>query len=285
MTAVRSEVDMSETKTEVKKAPGVGLIYAAIPAIMAEIPSICKDRKNTAQGYNFRGIDDVYNALNPILAKHQVFMRADVLEIKREERPSKSGGIMAFVQVRVRYSFVASDGSFVSTDALGEGMDSGDKATPKAMSIAQKYAILQMFAIPTAEPKDPEVDNPEPSKPLAATIQAKPEQKPVAPQASMVDLHNAMIRGIAVIEALGIGQTIESTWDAIHKEVKKKFNRDFAEASELSAEESAGVVDYLRRWYRHVMDGRKAVAAKHAEEVPRPDDEDDESVQTDGYGA
>jgi hypothetical protein len=160
-----------EAKTTANPA---GLIYSAIPAIMAEIPSIYKDRKNDAQHYNFRGIDDVYNAVNPILAKYRVFMRADVMDVKREERPSKSGGIMAFVQVRVRYSFVASDGSFVSTDSLGEGMDSGDKATPKAMSIAQKYAILQMFAIPTADPKDPEIDNPEPVK-----------AKPIKPKAAV----------------------------------------------------------------------------------------------------
>jgi hypothetical protein len=61
----------------------------------------------------------------------------------------------------VRYSFVAEDGSSISTDAIGEGMESGDKASAKAMSIAQKYAILQMFLVPTEEPKDPENDNPE----------------------------------------------------------------------------------------------------------------------------
>lgn len=146
-----------------KASNNSGLIYKAIPSIMLEIPSIYKDRKNEAQRYKFRGIDDVYNAVNPILAKHGVFMRADVQDVSREERPSKSGGVMAFVQVRVRYSFVAKDGSFVSTDSLGEGMDSGDKATPKAMSIAQKYAILQMFCIPTADSKDPENGSPEPA--------------------------------------------------------------------------------------------------------------------------
>ena len=70
----------------------VGLIYQAIPAIMAELPSIYKGRKNSAQNYSFRGIDDVYNAVNPVMAKHGVFMRAEMLgEPKREERPSKSG--------------------------------------------------------------------------------------------------------------------------------------------------------------------------------------------------
>ena len=94
------------TETKIKKDE-VGLIYKKIPAIMSEIPSIYKGRKNTAQHYSFRGIDDVYNAVNPIMAKHKVFMRAEVLASNRTERPSKSGGIMAFVQVRVRYYFVA----------------------------------------------------------------------------------------------------------------------------------------------------------------------------------
>ena len=158
-----------------KQTTGGELIYELMPKIMAEVPSIAKDRKNAQQGYGFRGIDDVYNALNGILAKHQVFMSAEVLKVDREERPSKSGGIMAFVQVHVRYRFIAPDGSWVTTDALGEGMDSGDKATPKAMSVAQKYALFQAFLIPTADPKDVENDNPEPApKPKPARTTAAP---------------------------------------------------------------------------------------------------------------
>lgn len=139
------------------------LIYSLMPKVMAEVPSISKDRKNAQQGYQFRGIDDVYNALNGILAKHGLFMSAEVLDVKREERPSKSGGTMAFVQTHVRYRFNAPDGSYVTTDSLGEGMDSGDKATAKAMSVAQKYALFQAFLIPTADPKDIENESPEPA--------------------------------------------------------------------------------------------------------------------------
>jgi hypothetical protein len=126
-----------------------GLIFKKIPAIMAEIPSIGKSRKNEGQHYNFRGIDDVYNLIQPVLAKHGVFMSAEVLDQRHEERTSKSGGAMMYRVATVRYSFVAEDGSSISTDAIGEGMDSGDKASAKAMSIAQKYAILQMFLVPT----------------------------------------------------------------------------------------------------------------------------------------
>jgi len=285
MTAYRSEVNMNETKMETKKAPGAGLIYPAIIAIMREIEPISKDRKNDAQHYSFRGIDDVYNFVQPVLAKHGVFMRSEVLEKTREERLSKGGTIMAFVQVKVRYSFVTTDASFVSTDSLGEGMDSGDKATPKAMSIAQKIAILQMFAIPTADPKDPENDSPEPVKPKAEQPKAQPEKKPAAPQPSLADLHNSMVRGVEAIRSLGVGQTIESIWEGIRGDIKKKFGHGFAEASELSIEEVAEAVDYLRRWYRHVAEGKRAAVAKHAEEEPRPDDEHDGEPEDQGYGA
>lgn len=153
------------------------LIYSLMPKVMAEVPSISKDRKNAQQGYQFRGIDDVYNALNGILAKHGLFMSAEVLDVKREERPSKSGGTMAFVQTHVRYRFNAPDGSYVTTDSLGEGMDSGDKATAKAMSVAQKYALFQAFLIPTADPKDIENDNPEPVYQPRATEMVTADQR------------------------------------------------------------------------------------------------------------
>ena len=152
------------SKTTTKEPEGVvgGDIHKRIVAIMREIPAITKDRKNTQQGYSFRGIDDVYNLVHPIMAKHGVFMTCEVLEDKQSERPSKGGGILITRSARLRYRFVAEDGSSITTEVIGEGMDSGDKAANKALSVGQKYAVLQTFMIPTDEPKDPEVDNPEP---------------------------------------------------------------------------------------------------------------------------
>jgi len=133
-----------------------GAIYEAIPAIMAEVGAIGKDRKNTQQGYNFRGIDDVYAALQGLLAKHKVFTVPEVLEDRMEERQSRSGGALIYRILKIRYQVCASDGSSVTAVVLGEGMDSGDKGSNKAMSVAHKYLFLQLFAIPTDDPKDPE---------------------------------------------------------------------------------------------------------------------------------
>ena len=131
-------------------------IYKLIPLVMAEIGAIGKDRKNLQQNYQFRGIDDIYNAVNSALAKHSVFCVPKVISNHREERQTKSGGTLIYTVLNVEYTFYAPDGSFVTATMIGEAMDSGDKSCNKAMSAAQKYAFLQIFCIPTEEPKDTE---------------------------------------------------------------------------------------------------------------------------------
>jgi len=133
-----------------------GLIYQKIPAIMADISAIGKDRKNTQQNYAFRGIDDVYNAVHDVFAKHKVFTTSEILSEASEERETKSGGNLIYRILKIRYRFWAEDGSSVVSEVIGEGMDTGDKASNKAMAVAHKYLILQALCIPTDEPKDPE---------------------------------------------------------------------------------------------------------------------------------
>lgn len=131
-------------------------IFKKIPLVMAEIGAIGKDRKNQQQGYSFRGIDDIYNAVNAALAKHGVFCTPSVEDMKREERQTQKGGTLFYTILTVKYVFYASDGSSIEVRTVGEAMDSGDKSCNKAMSAAQKYAFLQVFCIPTEEPKDTE---------------------------------------------------------------------------------------------------------------------------------
>lgn len=136
--------------------PKPGAIHGKMAAILKDMDAIGKDSENKQQGFKYRGIDDVYNVINPILAKHAVFMTAQVVGKTREERPSKNGGVLAFTSLHMRYRFYAEDGSFVETEAEGEGMDSGDKSSNKAMAIAHKYAILQAFCVPTKDLVDPD---------------------------------------------------------------------------------------------------------------------------------
>jgi hypothetical protein len=145
-------------------------IHETIAAIMQDVPAISKDRKNTqGQGYSYRGIDDVMNALQPLLAKHKLFVVPEVLEQQREERQNSKGNNLIYSIVRVKYTFYAVDGSNVSAVVIGEAFDSGDKATNKAMSAAFKYAMFQTFCIPTEEMIDSETETHE--------VKAKAEKK------------------------------------------------------------------------------------------------------------
>lgn len=136
----------------------MSIIFKKIPLIMHEIGAIGKDRKNPQQGYSFRGIDDVYNAVNAALSKHGVFCTPTVLDTKREERQTKQGGTLIYTMLSVKYTFYGEDGSHIDCQTIGEAMDSGDKSCNKAMSAAQKYAFLQVFCIPTEEAKDTDTE-------------------------------------------------------------------------------------------------------------------------------
>lgn len=140
-------------------------IYEAIASIMAKGCAIGKEKRNQQQGFLYRGIDDVMNAFNPLLAEHGVFVVPEVLEMNREERQSSKGGNLIYSVLRVKYTFYAADGSSVSAVVIGEGMDSGDKASNKAMAVSMKYAMFQVFCIPTEEMQDPDAQTPPPSRP------------------------------------------------------------------------------------------------------------------------
>lgn len=139
-----------------------GKIYKAMCDIQAEIDFIDKQEKNVKQNYNFRGIDTVYNELHKLLAKYRVFTLPEVLESRHEERESKSGGLLIYRVLRIKYTFYHEDGSSVYAIVEGEGMDSGDKACNKSMSAAHKYLFIQAFSIPTKEEKDADHYSPDP---------------------------------------------------------------------------------------------------------------------------
>lgn len=137
-------------------------IFAKIPKIMSLVGVVGKNRKNEQQGYKFRWIDDMYNALNEHLSAEWVFCTSEVLETTREERQTKSGGMLMYSIVKMKFTFFAEDGSNVSTTTIGEAMDTGDKSMNKAMSTAYKYAFMQIFCIPTEDDKDTENHTHEP---------------------------------------------------------------------------------------------------------------------------
>lgn len=154
-------------------------IGTALAAIMRDVGAIGKDSVNQGQGFRFRGIDAVMDALHPVFAKHGVIILPEVLEERAEERQSKSGANLIWRILKVKFHFKAEDGSGVDSTVIGEGMDSGDKGSNKALAVALKYALTQMLLLPYNE-VDPDADTPPPSTRKEAAAKAVANMPPEA---------------------------------------------------------------------------------------------------------
>lgn len=158
-------------------------IYAAIAGVIADCGIVGKDKVNKQQGFKYRSVDDVFNAIHPALAKNKVVIIPTVVERQCEEvGKTKNGTAILKVICKVKYDICAEDGSRVTSIIYGEGMDMGDKATNKAMAIAYKYLCFQVFCIPTEEMSDPDGESLEekirtPKKQLEKK-QEKPKEQP-----------------------------------------------------------------------------------------------------------
>lgn len=205
-----------------------GRIHGAIAAIMKEVGGVGKNRQNSQQNYKFRGIADMYLACQPLMAKHGVHLAPHrVVSDTAEVRETAKGGKMLHVRQVIQFRFYHEDGSFVACTTTGEAMDSGDKASNKAMSAAAKYALIQTFAIPE---EDPDIDTENASPELAAAPTPPPSAAPRA-GAAIATTAAAEIDAIKRMVGLDLGWTAKeaTAW------VQASFNK--AKLAELTPEE------------------------------------------------
>ena len=133
-------------------------IYEALANVMGDVLAVRKTDRNNAQNFSFRGIDAVLNAVGPALRKHKVIVSPRVDSYEYGTVTTAGGKPMGHVRVIVTYTFMGPGGDSVPAQAPGEAFDAGDKATPKAMSVAFRTALLQALALPTDEP-DPDTQS------------------------------------------------------------------------------------------------------------------------------
>lgn len=196
-------------------------VYKAISNVMADLAKsgISKDRKNQQQGYQFRGIDDVYNALSHVMSAHGLVVLPRVNGRECVERMTQKGTPLFYVTVDVEFDFVcAEDGSKHTVRTFGEAMDSADKATNKAMSAAYKYAAIQAFCIPTEGDNDADATT-------HVVTQAKQEQ-----------LTESAMLAVAQINACEDMKTLGEVWAELTADVRKMVAKaKDKRKSELSA--------------------------------------------------
>ncbi len=216
-------------------------VYKSIAAVTRALgkEGIAKSRNNQGQGYKFRGIDDIYNALNSELAQAELCIIPRIIERDVVERQSNSGGALFYVTIKAEYDIVAAgDGSCHTASAYGEAMDSGDKATNKAMSAAYKYMAMQLFCIPTEGDNDADSQTHEvatraasysnPAPKPAASAPAKPAL-PAYPEALEQAERDELIKRIKAIapaaKALGVNFPTTAPKDMSLAELKALYQR------------------------------------------------------------
>lgn len=124
-------------------------------AVMSDVQGLAKKDRNQSQGFNFRGIDAVMNAVGPSLRKHGGFIVPALDSVEYSTATTSKGAVQNVARVVVTYAVHGSEGSPLLGSVAAEAFDSGDKATAKAMSVAYRTFLLQLLCLPTDEP-DPD---------------------------------------------------------------------------------------------------------------------------------
>jgi hypothetical protein len=139
---------------------GTPQIFAAMRNVMADMDAITKSKKSSGVSFAFRGIDDVMNALHPVLVRHGVFV-TPILEsmdnkVFEQDKTNNQGAVigkrnMFQAILTCRFRFYTLDGSYVDSLVGAESSDYSDKSTQQALSYCFKAAMLQTFCIPTQD--------------------------------------------------------------------------------------------------------------------------------------
>ncbi len=166
-----------------------GAVFPAFLAVCRDLEAVGKNQRVTEgpARFNFRGVDDVMNALHAPMARHKLICVPQVQGRLTEARQTRNGGGMNVVHLRVRFTFYGEDGSSFHAEAWGEGQDSGDKATGKAHSMAYKSALLQAFHIPTEDIPDADRDSTEAAPVPPPTREHKHWTPPVTDKAWLAE--------------------------------------------------------------------------------------------------
>lgn len=175
-----------------------------------------KNQYNEQQKYWFRGIDDVYNCLSPVLAKFGLVIVPVVESVDLSQFTNKNGTIFTRAIAKVSYTVAVSAGSSVVTKSVGEGMDTGDKAVAKALSMAYKSMAIELFCIPIEGDDDADKDSPggadeQPAEKrrIEEPRKREPEKQPEQPQGKQQEKREPSGRRVSPGEIAFIRKKLE----------------------------------------------------------------------------
>jgi hypothetical protein len=132
-------------------------VHIAWMRVMQDVQEIRKDSTANMGGQvRFRGVDATMNAFGAAQRRHGVIVMPTSVEKAYGETKTSNGKVMRECTVTVTYKIMGPKGDHMTVMSIGESLDTGDKATAKAMSVALRTLLLQVGMVPTEMPKDPD---------------------------------------------------------------------------------------------------------------------------------
>lgn len=213
-------------------------IYELIPRVMNDIGAIGKDSTNQQQGFKFRGIEAVVNGISNALIKNGVFYSPTTLSVEYGTLTTNKGTTMRTCAMEVQFRFFGPAGDYFDAVVYGESADMGDKSTSKAISMAQKYALCNVFNITTQDMEDADSTTPDEGthspSPRAntttenRTIRKPPAKKPMANVVKAVEEFSTSaseaMRRTLLNRASRTGMTEAQIFEFTEKEVGKTLD-------------------------------------------------------------
>lgn len=142
--------------------------------VMKEVKYIQKTGYNSFHKYKYATEADVNEKVREELSARDVIMIPNVRSQSSRTHTTAKGNTEYIVTVEVEFTFYDGEtGESIVFTTFGEGQDAGDKGTYKAITGAQKYALMKAFMIPTGD--DPEADSGVDERNAGNTQQHRPQ--------------------------------------------------------------------------------------------------------------
>jgi hypothetical protein len=198
------DIEYTGAVTDAEAVP----VHVAWSRVMADVQSVGKGDRFSAPGqgnYQYRGVDRVLNAVGPALRRHGVMVIPVRTVAAYRDVVTSNNKKMRECTVTVAYSIRGPRGDEMPAESCGESMDSGDKGTTKACTVAYRNLLITALSIPTRDPRlDAEASNHERGEqrfdPLAYRDEALNPRTSIARLSQMVSELRSLNRGGTLVK-------------------------------------------------------------------------------------
>lgn len=197
--------------------------------VMAIIKYIQKTGHNKFHNYRYVTEADVAERVREELSSRHIMLIPNVVDHQWREHTTAKGSREYITTLKMEFTFHDGEtGETITFNMVGEGQDSGDKGSYKAMTGAEKYALMKAFLIPTGD--DPEADE---------GTDAKNSSKPPAP----IDAKTVAKVRVLVEGTIKMGVAREDIIAALQSKVGQ-----FSDVADMTQEQGSHSVQWLEAW-------------------------------------